>query len=963
MGRIVHAVVLLACAQSLFAQGVPPALMVKVKERSEPLTVSRVNVDVRTLGYLAQTTMTLTFSNPHPRQLAGDLYFPLPEGSTVSGYALDINGVMVDGVVVGKQKGRVVFEKVVRQGIDPGLVEWVKGNNFKTRVFPIPARGSRTVRVSYVADLVQKDGNAQYVLPLRFRGTVRDFALRLEVVKAAMKPLIVQGGPAGLEFTKWQDSYVAETKLTHAALDRDLVVSLPDVDKQKVLVEKCPDGEYYFAVHDFPSDPRSARERVAPAPKRVTVLWDGSGSRGKGDHGRELQLLKAYFARLRDHEVAVDAIVFRHRAEKPRQFVIRNGDADALIAQLGTVQYDGGTQIGSLSPQAGATQPDLYLLFTDGLSNFGKEEPSGFAAPVYILSADAAANHPFLRYLAMQTGGEYFNLARLGDDAVLPNIGSASYTFISATPKAGAAVGLYPTIPQPVHGRFTVVGKLGAKEAEVSLNYGTGGKVLRSETYTISRADAAEGSLLRLFWAQRKVQELQVFPERNAKDIVATGKAYGLVTPGTSLIVLESLAQYLEHEIQPPESLPEMRREYEIALAERRAKEKHEERSKLDYVVGLWEARVKWWATEFKYPQGFKYAETVKGKQERRAQGLTLAAPAAAPAALARAVRPQADREEARDDGMAKEPSQPSSAEPAIAIKPWDPKTPYVAALKQAEPQNRVAAYMQQRRTYGGSPAFFLDCADFLYRQKQDGLALQVLSNIAELELENAALIRVLAHKLAQVGELELSALLFEQVLRLRPEEPQSYRDLALVLAQMGKYERAIELLYHVVMNRWDRFQEIEVIALTELNAIIPAAKRAGVEKIAVDPRLIKLLDVDVRIVMTWDADLTDIDLWVTEPSAEKAFYGHKRTTIGGNVSRDFTQGYGPEEYMLRRAMVGEYKIQANYYGSRTAALFGPATLQVDVFTNYGRPNEKRQSITLRLEQKKEVVEVGVIEF
>lgn len=33
----------------------------------------------------------------------------------------------------------------------------------------------------------------------------------------------------------------------------------------------------------------------------------------------------------------------------------------------------------------------------------------------------------------------------------------------------------------------------------------------------------------------------------------------------------------------------------------------------------------------------------------------------------------------------------------------------------------------------------------------------------------------------------------------LRPEEPQSHRDLALVLAQQGQYCRAIELLYQVV--------------------------------------------------------------------------------------------------------------------------------------------------------------------
>ena len=108
----------------------PPALVVKVGDKHEALAVTAVKAEARIFGFLAETRMTLTFSNPHERQFEGELYFPLPEGSTVSGYALDIDGQMVDGVVVEKDRARQVFEEVVRQGIDPGLVEWTKGNNF-----------------------------------------------------------------------------------------------------------------------------------------------------------------------------------------------------------------------------------------------------------------------------------------------------------------------------------------------------------------------------------------------------------------------------------------------------------------------------------------------------------------------------------------------------------------------------------------------------------------------------------------------------------------------------------------------------------------------------------------------------------------------------------------------------------------------------------------------------------------
>lgn len=70
------------------------------------------------------------------------------------------------------------------------------------------------------------------------------------------------------------------------------------------------------------------------------------------------------------------------------------------------------------------------------------------------------------------------------------------------------------------------------------------------------------------------------------------------------------------------------------------------------------------------------------------------------------------------------------------------------------------------------------------------------------------------------------------------------------------------------------------------------------------------------RIVMAWDTDLTDLDLHgnyftalcvfvccsfahtVTEPSGEEVYYGNRFSRSGAMNSRDFTQGYGPEEYV-----------------------------------------------------------------
>ena len=65
------------------------------------------------------------------------------------------------------------------------------------------------------------------------------------------------------------------------------------------------------------------------------------------------------------------------------------------------------------------------------------------------------------------------------------------------------------------------------------------------------------------------------------------------------------------------------------------------------------------------------------------------------------------------------------------------------------------------------------------------------------------------------------------------------------------------------------------------------------------DKGIITSMPADVRVVMNWNMNNTDIDLWVTDPNGEKCFYSHSTTEIGGRISEDFTEGFGPEQFML----------------------------------------------------------------
>ena len=61
--------------------------------------------------------------------------------------------------------------------------------------------------------------------------------------------------------------------------------------------------------------------------------------------------------------------------------------------------------------------------------------------------------------------------------------------------------------------------------------------------------------------------------------------------------------------------------------------------------------------------------------------------------------------------------------------------------------------------------------------------------------------------------------------------------------------------------------------------------------------------------------------------------------------------------------MKGTYQIQANYYGSSAQTLSGLTTIHVKLITNYGRKNEKTQSITRRLEEQSEIIDLAEFEF
>lgn len=1124
-----------------------PKIIVSNREKQKreiQLTTYRLSVSLR--GFLAKYSAEMTFYNPHSREMEGNLEFPLPEGVSISGYALDINSTLVDACCVTKEKGRVVLETEERKRVDPGLVEWTKGNVFNTRIYPLPARGERTVRVDWVCPLDWDAAQESLVcrVPLCFDSPVSEFELSVEIPNSAVITHPQETQISGIETAaKFQDAGFTQTPLGWKAQIKrknfqpvkDAVIQIPHADLSAMEFDKTEDGVYCsFAVDrinlqtGFWDDGLVQEElKENPIPtETITVFWDCSASRSNSvisGNSRELAFLNQWLKSAGTKSVRIvpvrntimDAETVRInqtgftpsinspkgvKAEKKRRLmgntVIESDDVpSAVLDAIESLACDGATDLSAITQYA--IPDELSLLFTDGFTNWNTDEIETFPALLYVFSSDAAINAPVMRAWALRSGGQYASLRSLPTGQAVEQFNNSLKYGWEEIPVEGYNAEIFPRcVKREDKNQYAFFsGKIQKPYAEAVFQLDASGryhqeihapeewfqnadnpKKQASDEVTFTDCSQNGKYPVRTFFAQSKLAELIQDAKKNKDEILQLGKNYSLVTPETSLIVLESLEQYLQHNICPPESLPKMRLEYFShqfsAITNKKEEEKRRKKSRLKYISKIWKKRIKWWKKDYTVPDNYPDMTTRIVNYFRQSDVLVEDDPD-----LVRfRVEPMReflslDREDYErgsispdiSNDMAQQPccapffdeennfgcdeiDSADSRQISVSIKPWSSHAEYNARLNEYKDVNQAyEVYRRFQPQYKNAPSFYLECANWFHEHGGDAYALRILSNLAELNLEDPQLLRSLGHKLEQWDYLLEAKYIFQTVLDLRPEEPQSWRDLALVTAKIAdntakrlnsldvdynnllesssgiaeiiqdlskkmgsnsestelwshftkkthkslddvdknmslllelieevkadvrqQYAQAIELLSTVILGReyqdWDeRFPEIELFALEEINQIIPRAKEFGIKKIPLSKSFITPFDVDLRVVMTWHADNTDIDLHVIQPDNDEAYFENRKTKIGGLVSCDYTDGYGPEEYLIRKGLPGTYEIRAKFFGSRSVETLGEVCVQADVFTNFGRPNQACQSLTLYLKEKRETVVMGTV--
>lgn len=416
----------------------------QTKEKDHAVRLARHAVKVRVVDVVARTEVDETFANDTDEELEGIFRFPLPPGAQIEKLSLEVEGKMIDGAFVDRDKGAAIWRGVIQNAApttprpreeiiwvpgpwrDPALLEWQRGGRFELKIFPIPKRGSRRVALTYTQTVDQSAGVRRFTYPLAHdpSGTTKVGSFDLDVqVLGLDKTIGLQ--TRGYDLTAAGDG---DRRTMHAddfvpAGDLTVEYALPDRDKEATA------WAYEDTSRPAPITPSAlsrgraqTTEEKAAFETAATILNDGSPYAAIALRPK---LPRWTEAKERLHVIVVDSSrsMFGERFARARLLassIVREmdrRDSFVVLACDSTCRAMSGESGGSAKPEApSASAAENVERFLGGI------EPDG--------GSDLAAAMSAARTAAGPMNGKELRVIYLGDGT--PSIGPTRPSHLEA---------------------------------------------------------------------------------------------------------------------------------------------------------------------------------------------------------------------------------------------------------------------------------------------------------------------------------------------------------------------------------------------------------------------------------------------------------------------------------------------------------------------------------------------------
>lgn len=918
-------------------------------EPSKHLRIEELLVAAKVVGRTADITLELLIGSDSADPYEAKLALSLPSDAVVSGYSLNVGKAMIAGQLLEQPKARNIYEDEVRAGIDPGLAEVSEGNQFTTRIYPIDATNPRRIRISFSAPFDPATG---IVLPFYRYEAIKKVAFNVAISGFGTPPVVRFDGKSvalSRDGQGWRGEVTEQSPLHEGLSIVGGALAHP------MIVTKHSRGERFFLISD------GAGVVTKPRSGRLRIYWDRSRSHASDDVALESDTLSRLIEAT--SPTAIDLVTFA----SDRPTVVTFDDVASLRSALAAMVYRGGTSLAGLDAVTLPPATQCVIVF-DGLVTIDRGIEFAPDCALSILTSSKMADGSRLGRLSQSTAGRVVRVAEGGAAEAAQALALRTSGVASVRDSSGKRIA-FRSLPAQ-SGEWQLVGPMPERGGvRVSLNDG------RERTYSDS-SDTVPSDAPGALWAAQQVQMLGDDPSRH-EAMVAFARRYGVAGPAMSLLVLERPDQYLRASLTPPAGFDsDWMSDYRAQKKDHDAEALDAHRERLDFVLNAWMERKAWWNKRFVVR---RRPPRDKGNAIPAPPAIVMAPPlASAPAIAASSPTSQSSSsaggyvgpddaaelivttaQRRNDVPVARSERPTESAVIKLDLADLTAKRPYIAALASASSGDRLAVLRSQEQAYGTLPSFYLDTAEWFRLKGDTATADLLLLSALELPSSDDETRQIVAFRLERDKFFGRAVELAEQLAAANADfRPQPARDLALALAARGRnagsagradLERAFKLLVDAALNPASSdFDGFEVVALMEANALTADIDTVG-GNWELDPRLTGVLDTDVRIVMEWTADDADIDLWVDEPNGERVYYGNQLSSAGGQISNDMTDGYGPEEYAIRRAPAGTYGVRVNGYDADRLNPNGPGHVLLRLIRNFARTTQRDMLVDLDL--------------
>ncbi len=910
--------------------------------------------EVRVLAYVqgtrARTIVDYVFENPFSQDLEGQFHYPLPTDAQAAGLSVfainqkivpdrfftsgkvlpqlkkglidpldwdeQITGGKKGGLawqkpqhaqVVGALRGRRIYSQSIEEKEAPSLLEWVGGNDFSLKIYPIQGKRLKRIVFAYEQDLSVYDG------AVRYRYQMPDSS---QVLKRSLVAFIDQslGGP--IDVSSFKPAVFKKARkgrwmrYENYRLPRGAEVMV-DQKQQETIVLRGPtqvlSGDS-FLVNWSPKLPRVVQQDT----KRALLVVDTSlsGELG-GAFARKGELLSKLLES--DESIAEYAILcfdVRARFLTGARWVQNSPEnRKRSLEQLKRIVLEGATNFASVGQTITQNQTWLFaqdqptaFLFSDGKLTWGNTSPRRLLARYPVLGQirwvnyrtdEAGQHHALSEALVRSHGGVDVQVMHWNDlDAAMlahreapilvesiSVVGTpARDLFIAGTPRQ-----IYPGQ------RLNIVGRLPqGGEGELVLRLRSAGETsirrlpLRSKTNADRFAARA--------WAHHAAQTLiREDDPRLDPVILALSQSFYLANARASLILSPK-----------PIAAPSRTRNQELIEDVSKARE---------LALNSYRGQQRGLSLEKLTPKNRQTVQLIKRKSDGLVPLLAAFPLVSAP----------------KEGGVGR-----AQAERAYLSQP---------RIELADSLENFEAIARIRALAGDSLG-----------------AVRALSSGVELRPHDPESLRLVGYVLLALGQYQPACELFGRLRRLRSFEGQSYLEEALALDAAGKYDQAARNYEIVLARSWFRHQDqiYQTAKLHYARLLLSFVERASLsyeESQTILARAGQLRgqnnglggDFDYNLTLHWNADQVDIDLWVYDPAGAKCFHKNPRTPGGAELAWDVSDGLGPERFFARRAQNGSYDLMVHYYGRSLPKVRAPTALLLVVDRGLYRAGHHQQ--------------------